>query len=257
MPEKKPWYQTGFDADYPLMQTYEESITELQTFSVELLLNLGPNTRILDLCCGYGRHSQIWRENGFDPVGFDLSADLLGIARRNQPGGKWIRGDVRHLPFPSESFDAATFMFISFGYFDTTGEDLNTLREARRVLTPEGRLYLDIKHPANLRANRVPDASFQLGDSAVTEMTRIVQTPEGERYEIRRTLQHPGKPVQRYFYSVRLYEPEEIRGLMEKAGFRGVQVYGGYDARILTPEEPRIIVTGKKGDAPGQPPLYR
>lgn len=245
MPEKNIWYATGFDANYPLMQTFEESITELQAFSVELLLNLSPQARILDLCCGYGRHSLAWRNKGFDPVGFDLSADLLDIARRNQPQGKWVRGDIRHLPFPPGSFDAASLMFISFGYFDTAEEDLIALREARRVLSPGGGLYLDIKHPANLRANRVPDASFHLEDSAVTETSRIVQTPEGDRYEIRRTIQHSGQPMQRYFYSVRLYEPEEIHSLMKKAGFSDIRLYGGYDARFLSTEEPRIIATGK------------
>lgn len=251
MPEEKSWYATGFDADYPLMQTFEESITELQALSVELLLNLGPRARVLDLCCGYGRHSQVWRENGLDPVGFDLSADLLAIARRNQPRGKWARGDIRRLPFPSGSFEAATFMFVSFGYFDTAAEDLEALREAGRVLAPGGRLYLDIKHPANLHANPMPDVSFRLDESDVTETSRIVPSPEGERYEIRRTLLRPGQPIRRYFYSVRLYEPDDIRALAEKAGFRDVRLYGGYDARALSPDEPRIIVTGQTESNPG------
>lgn len=250
MPEDNPWYATGFDANYPLMQTYEESITELQTLSVEHLLNLGPQAKILDLCCGYGRHSRVWRENGFDPIGVDLSADLIEIAHRNQPQGKWVRGDIRHLPFPSGSFEAVTFMFISFGYFDTADEDLSALQEALRVLSPGGRLYLDIKYPANLRANPVADASFKLGKSSVTETSRIVQTPEGDRYEIRRTLQHPGQPLHRYFYSIRLYEPDEISALMDKAGLSDVCLYGGYDARAVSVEEPRIIATGKKKSIP-------
>ena len=54
MPNDRPWYETGFDADYPLMQTFEESKTEIQATSAEWLLNLNPRARILDLCCGYG-----------------------------------------------------------------------------------------------------------------------------------------------------------------------------------------------------------
>lgn len=246
MPAENPWYATGFDADYPLMQTYEESITELQALSVEHLLRLGPRARILDLCCGYGRHSRVWRKKGLDPVGLDLSADLLEIARRDQPRGRWIRGDVRHLPFPAKSFEAAALMFVSFGYFPTAAEDQQALREAARVLVPGGRIYLDIKNPANLRANPFPDAAMRIGGADVTETSRIVPSSEGERYEIRRTLRYPGQPLRSYYYSVRLYEPDEIARQMEKAGFGGIQLYGGYDARPLTPEEKRLIVTGRR-----------
>jgi ubiquinone/menaquinone biosynthesis C-methylase UbiE len=246
MRKNKPWYATGFDDNYPLMQTYEESITELQALSVELLLNLRPGAHILDLCCGYGRHSQSWRKNGYDPVGLDLSADLLEIASQDPSPGKWIRGDVRHLPFSSESFEAATFMFISFGYFDTEEEDLTALQEVWRILSPGGGLYLDIKHPAYLRGNPMPDASFDLQGAVVTETSRIVQVSGRERHEIRRTLQHSDRPMRNYYYSVRLYEPNDIQSLMERAGFRRVRLYGGYDGRALSPEAPRIIAIGQR-----------
>jgi ubiquinone/menaquinone biosynthesis C-methylase UbiE len=188
MPGERPWYEIGFDAEYPLMQVFEEEKTELQATSAEWLLNLPPRARILDLCCGYGRHSRAWRVGGHRPVGLDLSFDMLSIAPAQQPKGRWVRGDVRRLPFAPGTFDGATFMFVSFGYFDTSSDDLAALCEVRRVLKPGGGIYLDIKLPASLRADQPPDASFHIGEAAVTEASRIVQTPEGERYEIRRTL---------------------------------------------------------------------
>ena len=79
---ERPWYEIGFDAEYPLMQVFEEEKTELQASSAEWLMNLPPRARILDLCCGYGRHSRAWRVGGGHfSVGLDLSADMLAIAR--------------------------------------------------------------------------------------------------------------------------------------------------------------------------------
>ncbi len=136
-------------------------------------------------------------------------------------------------------------MFVSFGYFDTTADDLAALREARRTLKPGGGIFLDIKLPASLRADQPPDASFHIGEAAVTEASRIVQTPEGERYEIRRTLLKPGEAELRYFYSVRLYEPEALESLLEEAGFTAVRLYGDYDASPLAPGKPRLVATAK------------
>ncbi len=241
----RPWYEVGFDADYPMMQTYEEAMTEVQASSVEWLLNLPPRARILDLCCGYGRHSRAWRESRHHPVGLDFSADLLAKARESQPGGRWVRGDVRRLPFADAAFNAATFMFVSFGYFDTEAEDLEALREARRVIRPGGGIFLDIKLPAALRANVPPDASFTIGEADVPEASRIVQTPEGERYEIRRTLRRPGEPERRFFYSVRLYEPDDLARLLEEAGFGRVRLYGDYDASPLAPDGSRLVAAAE------------
>lgn len=245
MPNEQPWYTIGFDADYPIMQTFEEEMTGIQASSAEWLLNLSPRARILDLCCGYGRHSLVWRRDGYHPVGLDMSADLLGIAHKNHPKGPWVRGDVRCLPFAGATFDAATFMFVSFGYFKTTSEDLEALREARRILRPGGGIYLDIKLPSSLRANQPPDTTFTISNVSVTEACHIVQSREGERYEIRRTLSRPGGAERKYFYSVRLYEPETLCDLIQKAGFEEIHLYGDYDATTLTPDQPRLVAIAK------------
>ncbi|MAE05314.1 MAG: hypothetical protein CMH76_03160 [Nitrospinae bacterium] len=241
MPDERPWYETGFDADYPLMQTFEEAMTELQASAAEWLLNMPLRARILDLCCGYGRHSQAWREAGRRPVGLDFSADLLALARDSQLGGDWVRGDVRRLPFRAGAFDAATFMFVSFGYFGTSADDLEALREARRVLRPGGGLFLDIKLPATLRADPPPDGHLNIKGADVFEASRIVQTPEGERYEIRRKLRRPGEAERSFFYSVRLYEPDALAALLKEAGFGRINLYGDYDASPLAPSRPRLV----------------
>lgn len=246
MPEERPWFETGFDEDYPIMQTYEESVTELQASSAEWLLNLNPHSKILDLCCGYGRHSFAWREGGHNPVGLDFSPGLLTLARRDQPGGRWVRGDVRRLPFAGGAFDAATLMFVSFGYFDSSAEDLEALQEALRVIRPGGGIYLDIKLPATLRANQPPEATFNIEGAEITEASRIVKTPEGERYEIRRTLRRPGAPERKFYYSVRLYEPETLKNLLAEAGFSRIRLYGNYDASPVEPGRPRLVAVGER-----------
>lgn len=75
----------------------------------------------------------------------------------------------------------------------------------------------------------------------VFEASRIVQTPEGERYEIRRKLRRPGEAERSFFYSVRLYEPDALAALLKEAGFGRINLYGDYDASPLAPSRPRLV----------------
>jgi len=241
-----PWYASAFDADYPILQTFEEAWTVVQAASVETLLELPQRARILDLACGYGRHSRLWCESGHAAFGLDLSAPLLRLARQAEPRGRWIRGDVRRLPFAPETFDAAVFMFISFGYFEESQEDLAALREAHTVLRPGGGIFLELKHPAYLRDHPPPDDTISIGEAQVAEMSRIVPGPEGERYQIRRELRLPARPPRRYLYSIRLYGPGEIQSLLEEAGFANVRLFGDYDGSPASPSRQRLIATARK-----------
>jgi len=57
--------------------------------------------RVFDAGCGGGRDVRWLLECGFDVLGGDLSLCLLGIARQNAPRGRFVRLDLRHLPFAS------------------------------------------------------------------------------------------------------------------------------------------------------------
>ncbi|MEE9274609.1 MAG: methyltransferase domain-containing protein [bacterium] len=247
MDPERPWYETAFDADYPLLQRYEDGWTEVQALSLETLLEVPPRARILDLGCGYGRHCRAWRAGGHNPVGIDLSPHLLQMAREAEPGGAWVRGDFRRLPFAPDRFDAAALMFITFGYFADRAEDLAALREARRVLRPGGGIFLEIKHPGHLRTHIPADASYSLGETEVDESSRIEEVEGEERYIIRRVFRRPGREAHRHRYSIRLYEPEAIRSLLQEAGFANVRLHAEYTGGPASPDRPRLIVTARKG----------
>jgi len=44
-------------------------------------LPLGQFDKVLDLCCGMGRHSQLLLQQGYSVVGLDNSAQALAVAR--------------------------------------------------------------------------------------------------------------------------------------------------------------------------------
>jgi demethylmenaquinone methyltransferase/2-methoxy-6-polyprenyl-1,4-benzoquinol methylase len=101
-------------------------------------------SRVLDACCGTGDLALACHEAGGEVVGLDFSERMLERARGKSAAIEWVRGDLLELPFPDESFDAAT---VGFGIRNV--QDLEAgLRELARVLRPGGRLgCLEITRP--------------------------------------------------------------------------------------------------------------
>lgn len=102
-----------------------------------------PPSRVLDLCCGPGRHVGPLSEAGDHVVGLDRDAKVLADARVVAPEAIFIRGDMRRLPLETGSLDAAICMWQSFGHFDDAGNE-SVLAELARVLVTNGLLVMDL-----------------------------------------------------------------------------------------------------------------
>lgn len=101
--------------------------------------------RVLDLCCGPGRHAAPLVEAGYRVVGVDLDAAALREAAGRSQNAHFIRGDMRCIPLAHGAVDAVICMWQSFGHFDDR-RNAEALGEMTRVLRPSGVLVLDIYH---------------------------------------------------------------------------------------------------------------
>jgi demethylmenaquinone methyltransferase/2-methoxy-6-polyprenyl-1,4-benzoquinol methylase len=93
--------------------------------------------RALDVACGSGKLTAELRRlaAGGTVVGLDFSARMLGVAAREAPEARYVRGDGLRLPFPDATFDAVT---VAFGLRNFADPERG-LAEMRRVLRPGGR----------------------------------------------------------------------------------------------------------------------
>lgn len=202
-----------------------------------------PGARVLDLACGVGRHLAHLTAAGFTAIGVDLSSRLLAEARRALgPGALLVRGDMRRLPFRSGSFGALANFFTSFGYFASPDEDREVVDEIRRVLAPGGVFMMDYLNAAFVRDTLVPEDDQVIGGRRVRQSRWL----EGGTVTKRIEIEGPdGEGVETYYERVRMYEPAELVGVLERRGLRTTAEFGGYDGEAYERRSPRFLLVGK------------
>lgn len=103
-------------------------------------LNIGRTTMLLDVGCGAGLFCEMVAALGANVSGLDATEPFLTIARERVPQGDFRQGDMEDLPFAENKFDIVT----GFNAFQFADSPLNALRQARRVLKPEGTLAMAV-----------------------------------------------------------------------------------------------------------------
>ncbi|HXY68918.1 MAG TPA: methyltransferase domain-containing protein [Gemmatimonadales bacterium] len=105
-------------------------------------------TRALDFGCGTGRSTRFLRDLGLGATGVDVSAAMLEQARGRDPRGDYrLVADGTLAGFADGTLDLILAAF-TFDNIPTDGQKLSALREARRVLAPDGRLVAVVSSPA-------------------------------------------------------------------------------------------------------------
>lgn len=125
-------------------QNYLKKITGLTPPEINDFMKLLPKGgKVLDAGCAGGRDSQEFIKHGFKVVGIDLSEVLLKEAVKNVPEARFVKMDVKHLKFPTCSFDGiwANAILVHVMKKDM----LKTLKGFYRVLKPKGKMHIRVK----------------------------------------------------------------------------------------------------------------
>ncbi len=113
-----------------------------------LLKHLSRQNRILDAGCGIGEWAIFLKEQKYDVVGLDFESETIQRLSRVYPDIEWKLGDVLNLPFDDNSFD----VYLSLGVLEhLEGKFIQGVKEARRVLKPNGLLFLLVPYYSGFR----------------------------------------------------------------------------------------------------------
>jgi SAM-dependent methyltransferase len=237
------WYREAFGRHYLEVYSHrdDESARREADFAYRVL-RLSPGDHVLDLACGAGRHSRAFAGRGCRVTAMDLSPELLLAARDAGGGPEYVRGDMRFLPFQA-SFDAVCQFFTSFGYFEDSAEDQAVLGEVASVLRSGGGYLLDYLNAPRVVAGLIPESTDESGAFSVRQRRRISE--DGTRVLKDVVIREGRNVLGRYTESVRLYDLEEIRGMMARAGLTVVDLFGDLRGAPHTARSPRLVVVAR------------
>ncbi len=159
MLKTKEWFGEWFDSPYYHVLYQDRDDEEAKSFIDKLMtyFQLSENDYIQDLACGKGRHAIYLNKKGFDVVGLDLSPHNIAFASlyKNEKL-KFHIHDMR-IPWKGKKFDCILNLFTSFGYFETKGENQQTITSIARGLKKGGKLLIDFLNPYTAIHNLVPE----------------------------------------------------------------------------------------------------
>jgi SAM-dependent methyltransferase len=98
--------------------------------------------KAVDFGCGTGRSTRFLRQHGFSPIGIDISAEMIALAQRSDPKGKYILikdGDYNALS--SGSFD---LVLSAFTFDNIKIENKPTLLTGLAQLLKEDGIFVNL-----------------------------------------------------------------------------------------------------------------
>ena len=252
------WWRFIFNSIY--LKTDGDVIDDAQITSREIdmfaeVLKMSPDSKILDLCCGQGRASLELARRGFGNVeGLDRSRYLIQKARaqskKENLSVKFREGDARKLPYQTDSFDVVLVLGNSFGYFESSREDIRVLKEIFRVLKPWGKLLIDVTDGEYLKRKFQP-RSWEWIDKNYFVCRERSLSRDKQRLISREVVTHVKKGViADQFYAERLYTRKALEDLLQSTGFSEITAHRQITAESqrnqdLGMMERRIIITGQ------------
>ncbi len=244
------WFKEVFSEEY--LRTVPSNIAQItrkESDFIEASLNPGEDSLLLDLACGYGRHSIDLANRGYQMVGLDLSKPLLrralGAAQQRELDIKFVHGDMRELSFKG-IFDGCFIWDTSLGYFKDR-VNLNVLRGVHRGLKMGGRLLIDVVN-RDFIVRQTPtrlwwegNGCIFLEESEFDYETSVLEVDRSYIYE-------DGSPPLEQTSYIRLYSVHELRQMLHVAGFKVLEVSGAHHHRghFLGVSSERVIMLAEK-----------
>lgn len=203
--------------------------------SIARLLEMKPGSSLLDLACGFGRHTLALSALGYRVTGVDLNpafiAEASRKARDEHRDARFLCADMRDFR-ERESFDNILILYNSFGYFEDSEDDEKVIENCFHSLKPGGKLLIQSVTRELLMAIR-PERNVRYWHEEGEGRFRLEETEANEdwTWNTTRWIVLCGSERREYRYGMRIHSLEEYLDLLVSKGFGGFQTFGGFSGR--------------------------
>ena len=247
----REWFYEFYEKDY-FRKTPEQidTIIDISIPQVEFLidaLGLNQNHRILDLCCGYGRHTINLARGGYNVTGFDLCERALKLIRQKSQIEDLrihlVRGDIRALPF-KDKFDRIYHTF-AFGYFESDCEILKVLEGISRSLKPAGKFLIDAINGTRILRDFMETCREEEAERYVLQERNYDEKTRRLRSEWTFIYKDTGE-TNKHSIVERLCSVDELVSMIDSVGLKILSIYGDFDKSEYNQDSRRIIIVAEK-----------
>ena len=211
-------------------------MTEIEVAQVLKQLGNPKHLKILDLCCGEGRHSIVFSRKGHEVAGLDYSNNFLKVARaqaiQSKASIRFVKGDMKKTSqyFSKESFDLVTSLYNSFGYFDKRSDDIKTIKEVNKILKTGGYFIINTINGegAKLRLAKPLHSGYELSknffmlDHAYLDLKKMRTYAKWTIIDARKKK----TTIFKREFGQNVYTHQQLKSILKKNGFKIVKTWG-------------------------------
>jgi SAM-dependent methyltransferase len=219
-------------------------------------LGLRGGERVLDLACGFGRHSLELARRGFSVVGVDVTEayveDARASARAQGLRCEFVQASVLDVRY-REEFDAVLNMADgAIGYFPTEEQNLALFDVIATALRPGGGHVLGVCSADHARKH-FPKRHWEAGAKRLSLADFRWDEPT-RRMVYRGHVLEYGKPLPAIADAfpedgdpgTRLYGEAELRGILAARGLEVTGAYGAYDVSVPASVDRLMLVVASR-----------
>ena len=249
MAENQSWYnQDDFWTTFESLLFNQKRLADsaLQVDQIIKLLQIEQGEKILDLCCGIGRHSLEFARRGFDVTGVDRTTFYLDKAQNQSKAEdlniEFVNEDMRNFCL-ADTFDVVINMFTSFGYFEKVEDDRRVVENVYRSLKSGGKFLIEIMGKELITRDFRERDWNEINGFIILEERRLLNN--WDKIENRWIILKDNQQIE-YKFVLRLYSAKELTSLLTQCGFSDIEVYGSLAGIDYDHNAKRLVVLARK-----------
>lgn len=249
-PMKNDWYKKIWTLDIKDMSWVEDTKRQVD-FLVEKL-QLKGGEKILDLACGFGRHSLELARRGYDVTGVDITSDYVKYAseqaEQEHLNAHFICSDIRKISFENE-FDIVLNMADgAVGYLENDEENSKIFSVVANALKSGGKHFMDIMN-GSYAETHFPCKLWDEGEKCLTLSN--FEWDSKTKTLIYGQLDFPYdeplyKPVMDEGNTIRLYTLDEIRSIFASLDMNVLESYADFSGKASSDNAIQIMIISQK-----------
>lgn len=230
---KNDWYKRIWNLDIKNM-SWTEKTKEQVDFIIDLL-DLNGTEKILDIGCGYGRHSLEFAKRGYKVTGVDITEDYISDAKLNAEkenlNADFLLMDVRDIEFSNEFDVVLNLADGAIGYLEDENENIKIFDVISKALKSGGKHFMDIcsgdhansyfpKKTWAIGEKEISLTSFEWNEDSKRMLLGGMQLPFGEKVDVITDIN--------YFSTTRLYSIDEVKNILNERGMEIVRTVSDF-----------------------------